>query len=156
MKLIQALREYLAPYAHDHLRDEPRCTCGDANHVRLLVFRVGGRPVSVMVPEAAQLSAAQLQSALRAPVEPLTEAELDVIYAESELGRSEPFSNPFGTPVYFDESLILFSNLVFCPRMFGGREGECFRVPTRDLLDHTHAAVLPLVAQPCAAEDWAV
>jgi len=157
MKLLQALREFLAPYAHMYLRNEPLCTCGDANHVRLLMFRVGGRPVTLIVPEAATPSFEEVRAALGDPrIEPLTETELDAIYTETDLGRDEPFSNPFGTTVYFDESLILYPTLVFCPRMFGGSEGECFRVPTRELLDGTKATVLPLIPQPCPVSDWAV
>lgn len=157
MKMLQSLRDYLTPYAHSHLRNEPLCTCGDANHVRLLLFRAEGRPITVIVPEAAQITSQQLAEALGGQrIEPLREDELDAIFADTDLGHSEPYSNPFGTDVYFDESLVLYPTLVFCPRMFGGRAGECFRVPTRDLLDHTRASVLPLVSEPCAADEWAV
>ncbi len=157
MRMLQSLREYLTPYAHSHLRNEPLCTCGDANHVRLLLFRAAGRPITVIVPESAHVTPQQVAEALGSPaVEPLREEEMDAIFAETDLGRSEPFSNPFGTDVFFDESLVLYPTLVFCPRMFGGLAGECFRVPTRDLLDHTRASVLALVSQPCTADDWAV
>jgi prolyl-tRNA editing enzyme YbaK/EbsC (Cys-tRNA(Pro) deacylase) len=157
MKMLDSLRAFLAPYAHAHLRNEPLCSCGDSNHVRILLFRAAGRPITVIVPEAAQLTPQQMGGALGGQrVEPLREEEMDAIFEETDLGRSEPFSNPFGADVYLDESLILYPTLVFCPRMFGGRAGECFRVPTRDLLDGTRASVLPLVAQPCAADDWAV
>lgn len=157
MKLLQSLREYLTPYAHSHLRDETLCTCGDANHVRILLFRAAGRPITLIVPESATVTNEQVTAAMGGQrVEPLSEEELDAIFEESDLGRTEPFSNPFGTAVYFDESLVLYPTLVFCPRMFGGRYGECFRVPTRDLLDHTRASVLPLVPQPCVADEWAV
>jgi prolyl-tRNA editing enzyme YbaK/EbsC (Cys-tRNA(Pro) deacylase) len=157
MKLLEGLREYLAPYAHTHLRNEPLCTCGDSNHVRLLVFRVSGLPAVLILPEWASLTPEQAQEALGGvPVSPLSEADLDSIYAMDDLGLSEPFSNPFGASVYFDESLLLYPTLVFCPRMFGGREGECFRVPTRDLLVHTQPSILPLAPAPCIADEWAV
>ena len=51
MKMLQSLRDYLTPYAHSHLRNEPLCTCGDSNHVRILFFRItrstGGRKNSI-------------------------------------------------------------------------------------------------------------
>ncbi len=157
MKLLETLREYLAPNVRASLREEPLCSCGDSNHVRMVMFRVGGLPAVFIIPEAASLTAVQAEESLgNIRVETLTEPELESIYAESDLGRGQPFSNPFGTAVYLDQSLLLYPALVFCPHMFGGREGECFRVPTRDLLALTQANVLPLVPEPCTASDWAV
>ena len=157
MKMLQSLREYLIPFAHSHLRNEPLCTCGDSNHVRILLYRLEGRPITVIVPEDAQVTPELVAQALVGQrIETLREEEMDAIFAETDLGRGEPFANPFGTDVYFDENLVLYPTLVFCPRMFGGVAGECFRVPTRDLLDHTRASILPLVPAPCVGDDWAV
>lgn len=156
MNALQQLREFLAPYTQAYPRNEPLCTCGDANHVRILTFRAAARPVALIVPEAAAPTVDQVREAFGAArVETLTEAEFDDIYQEMDLGRQAHFSNPFGMSVYVDESLILYPTLVFCPRMFGGREGECFRVPTGPFLDGTQATVLPLVPEPCS-DEWAV
>jgi len=90
-------------------------------------------------------------------VEPFSEAEWDQVCADTELGHVLSFENPFGAGVFFDELLQSFPNLVFCPRMFCGERGLCFRVPTQEFLDLTHALVLPLTAQACyRADDWAV
>ncbi len=145
MQLQRALRNYMRQYFPREVHNEPWCTCGSANHVRTLLFRVNGQPTTVVVPEGCELSAAQMRRAIPgAQVEPLAPDELDAIYASSELGQMQPFDNPFGANVYLDENLLHFDTLVFCPQMFGGKKGECFRVPTKDFRTAVQALVLPL------------
>lgn len=157
MRMMQQLREFLVPYAQTYPRDESLCTCGDANHVRILTYRAAGRPLTLIVPEAVRPTLQQVGAALGDPrVEALSEEDFDSICEETDLGRQPHFANPFGTAVYIDESLILYPTLVFCPRMFGGREGECFRVPTRGFLEGTQASPLALNTESCVSDDWAV
>ncbi len=145
MKLQQALRNYLRQHFPGNVHTEPWCTCGSANHVRVFLFRVNGQPATAIVPEGCELSAVQLGRALPgAQVEQLTEEELDAIYTDSELGRMQPFENPFGTAVFLDRNLVRFTTLVFCPQMFSGLAGECFRVPTGDFRKLVHAQVVRL------------
>ena len=144
MRLQLAVRDYLRRHFPENVHIEPWCACGSANHVRIALFRVNGQPAAAVVPEACELSAAQLRRALpRAQVEPLTEAELDAMYAESEAG-AQTFENPLGAAVYLDKNLVQFTTLVFCPEMFSGRAGECFRIPTSDFVKLVRARVLPL------------
>lgn len=146
MKLQRALRNYLRQHFPEEIHNEPWCTCGSGNHVRIFLFRVDSQPATVIVPEAHGLTADQLSHALGgAQVEPLAEDELDAIFVLSELGRMQPFENPFGTAIYLDAGVLQFETLVFCPRMFSGLEGECFRVPTKDFVALTGALTLPLV-----------
>lgn len=153
MKLQRILRNYLRQHFPDNFRQEPWCSCGSANHARIILFRVDGEPATVIVPESNELTAAEVRRALPgAGVEPLSEAELDAVYAESELGRMQPFENPFGASVYLDAALLQFETLVFCPRMFGGRKGECFRIPTEDFVALTRAVALPLPLVPAFVE----
>jgi len=145
MKLQRALREYLQQHFPTEVHKEPWCTCGSANHVRMFVFRINGQPATVLVPEGCDLPSAQLGRAIPgAQVEPMAEAELDAIFTETELGRMHPFENPFGTAVYMDHNLSQFDTLVFCPKMFSGKKGECFRVPTKDFRALVFTVVLPL------------
>lgn len=158
MKLMQALHDYLQKYFPVTLWEVPYCTCGDANHVRVLFFRVNGQPATAVIPEEADLTPQQFAAASGCfDVRPLAESELEGIFPDTELGRLQLFDNPFGTIVYFDESLLLYPSVVMCPRMFGGKPGECFRVPTRHLLDKTRAVVLRLVPDaPRETSNWAV
>ncbi len=158
MKPILALHNYLKEHFPRTLRDEVLCTCGAGNHVRISFFRVDGQPVTVVLPEGVELKAEQFaQSIASSRVEALSEKELDGIYSESELGYMQPFENPFGSAVYFDESLLAWKELVFCPRMFAGQRGECFRAPTKDFLTLTRAIAVPLCATPVQEENlWAV
>lgn len=154
MNAFQSLRKHLAPLASSPLRDERLCTCGEANHVRILLFRVGGLPAMFVVPETATLTAAQAEESLGTMrVEELTDAELCRIITGADRGRSPLTSYPLGMPVYFDECLLLYPSLVFCPSMFSGGEGECFRVPTREFLAMTQAAVVPLAPEPASVGD---
>ncbi len=143
MKLQRTLRDYLQLHFPVTFQKEPWCTCGNANHVRLVSFRVDGQPATAIVPEGCELTSAQFRRSLPgAQVTPLSEGELDAIYAESELGRTNPFENPFGGTVYMDENLLQFESLVFCPKMFSGLAGECFRVPTHDFQELVRATVV--------------
>lgn len=145
MKLTWTLRNYLQQVSAHKLSNEFLCTCGDPNHARVVLLRVDGRPAVVIIPEGAQLTLDRFRAAAGCRhVEPLGETELDEIYAPSELGFSHPFENSFGTDVYLDETLMAFRELVFCPRMFDGAPGECFRVPTRELLEGTRALALSM------------
>jgi prolyl-tRNA editing enzyme YbaK/EbsC (Cys-tRNA(Pro) deacylase) len=158
VKPIQALHEFLQIHFPNVLRSEVLCTCGAGNHVRIVFFRVNHLPAAVVLPEGADLSAEALSQAVAgADVEPLPVDDLDNTYVDSELGRPLPFENPFGGAVYMDESLLHWKELVFCPRMFSGQRGECFRAPTKDFLDLTRAITLPLVTVPVPQSDaWAV
>ncbi len=144
MKLQQALHNHLRQLFSGNVHTEPWCTCGSANHGRVFLFRINGQPALAIVPEGCELSPAQLRRAIpRAQVEPLTEAELDAMYAESKAG-AQTSENPLGAAVYLDKNLARFSTLVFCPQMFSGRAGECFRVPTGDFVKFVHARDLRL------------
>lgn len=158
MNPILALHNYMKEHFPRTLRDEVLCTCGAGNHVRIFFFRVDGKPVAVVIPEGLGLSAQQLADSIgSAGVEAMPEKELDAIYADSEFGQMQPFENPFGSAVYCDESLLTWKELVFCPRMFAGQRGECFRVATKDFLTLTRAIVVPLSATPVREGDlWAV
>ena len=145
MTLQRALRNHLRQHFPREVHNEPWCTCGSANHVRAFLFRVNGQPATVVVPEGCELSSTQMRRAIPgAQIEALAPEELDAIYAGSELGQMQPFENPFGANVYLDENLLQFETLVFCPQMFGGRKGDCFRVPTKDFQALVQALVLPL------------
>ena len=158
MQPIVALHNYMKEHFPRTLRDEVLCTCGAGNHVRIFFFRVEGQPVTVVLPEGMGLTAHQLGEAIGSSrVEALPDLELDGIYADSELGPMQPFENPFGTAVYCDESLLTWKELVFCPRMFAGQRGECFRATTKDFLALTRAIAVPLNATPVQEQSlWAV
>jgi prolyl-tRNA editing enzyme YbaK/EbsC (Cys-tRNA(Pro) deacylase) len=140
------------------LRSEVLCTCGAGNHVRIAFFRVNHLPVAVVLPEGAELTAqAFAEAVIGAQVEPIANGELDAAFGDTELGHPLPFENPFGGAVYMDESLLHWKELVFCPRMFSGQRGECFRAPTKEFLELTRAITLPLLTQPVPQSDaWAV
>ncbi len=145
MKLQRFLRNHLQRHCPNDLHQEPWCTCGSPNHVRMLIFRMDGWPATVFVPEDCELTAAQLGRAIPgARVESLTDAELDAVYLETELGRMQPFDKAFAPAVYMDHNLTQFDTLVFCPKMFSGQNGECFRVPTKEFRALVLTVVLPL------------
>ena len=145
MKLQRELRNHLRQHFPQDVPTEPTCSCGAPDHARIFVFRVNGQPTTAIVPEACELSAAQLSRVLAgARVESLPVAELDAIFPETELGHADPFENPFGAAVYLDENLLQFENLVFCPKMFSGKTGQCFRVPTREFRQVIRPIVLRL------------
>jgi prolyl-tRNA editing enzyme YbaK/EbsC (Cys-tRNA(Pro) deacylase) len=158
MKPILALHNYMKEHFPRTLRDEVLCTCGAGNHVRIYFFRVDGKPATVVIPEGMGITAEQLAESIGSTrVEALAETELDGIYAQSELGYTQPFENPFGSAVYCDETLLTWKELVFCPRMFAGQRGECFRAATKDFLTLTRAIIVPLCATPVQEQDlWAV
>ncbi|HWQ03370.1 MAG TPA: hypothetical protein VNL38_02725 [Candidatus Nitrosotenuis sp.] len=158
MKTLRVLRDYLQQHYPNTLRDEVLCTCGAGNHVRVVFFRVNHLPAAIILPEGADVTAETLASSIPgASVEPLAAEEVDSAYADSELGHMQPFENPFGGTVYVEESLLLWKELVFCPRMFSGLRGECFRAPTREFLELTKAIALPLATVPVPESDaWAV
>jgi hypothetical protein len=147
MNLQRELRQHLRLYSRLDVRNEPICSCGAPNHARVFCFRVNGEPVTVIAPETCELSEPQLSDAVgNARVEPLPARELDSIFSDTELGRMDPFDNPFGTAVYLDESLAQAEDLVFCPKAFNNERGECFRVATRLFRERTHPIVLRLSA----------
>jgi prolyl-tRNA editing enzyme YbaK/EbsC (Cys-tRNA(Pro) deacylase) len=158
MKPILALHDYMKEHFPRTLRDEVLCTCGAGNHVRIQFFRADGQPVSAIVPEGVSVSAEQLEESIGAGhVEALLEPELEAIFADSELGHMQPFENPFGSAVYCDESLLTWKELVFCPRMFAGQRGDCFRANTNEFLSLTRAIVMPLAGTPVQEQDlWAI
>jgi prolyl-tRNA editing enzyme YbaK/EbsC (Cys-tRNA(Pro) deacylase) len=146
MNLQRELRNHLRQHFPKDVFTEPTCSCGAPDHARIFLFRVNGQPTTAIVPEAYELTTAQLARVLAgARVESLPAAELNSIFPETELGHSDPFDNPFGASVYLDESLLQFENLVFCPKMFSGKTGQCFRVPTREFREVVHPIVLRLL-----------
>jgi hypothetical protein len=112
----------------------------------------------VIVPEGRDFTPFALESVLgTGPVELLAGAEQDAGFAEFELGSPRLFDDPMFPVLYFDEALLEFADLVFCPQMFSGLKGKCFRVPTKIFLNQTYAVVAPLtVAGASATTDWAV
>jgi len=145
MNVVRELHTHLRQYFRGDIRREPECTCGNPNHARVLLFRVNGLPASAIVPEGYELSPALLSQALAgARVEPILESELDTIFPDTEMGRIGPFESPFGAAVYLDENLLQFRSLVFCPKMFSGDKGECFRVPIGDFQELEHPVVVRL------------
>lgn len=145
MTLQHELRNRLQQYFPRDIHTERTCSCGDANHARILLFRVNGLPASVIVPEGYDLSGVQLSRALAgAKVQSMLEPELEAIFPQTEMGRPAPFENPFGASVYMDENLLQFETLVFCPKMLSGMKGQCFRVPTIDFRNLVHPVVLRL------------
>ena len=158
MKPLAALRGFLEQHFPNTTREEMWCTCGAANHVRFLFFLVDNRLAVAVVPEGARVDAGDMAEAINAKtVQPVAVNDLDAAFAESELGRTQPFDNPFGMHVFFDERLRECDELVFCPRMFFGKEGECFRAPTQEFIELVRPVVLPLSTLVYAhADDWAV
>lgn len=157
MHALGALRTYLEQHYPHTTGEELRCTCGAGNHARIRYFRVDGHPVTAIVPEGASLTAWDLREAIGcAAIEPLLEREMEEIHEDTELGHADWFQNPFGTTVFFDDLLLPYSQIVFCPQMFAGQRGECFRVPTLEFIDLTQALVLPLTAPACKVDDWGV
>lgn len=145
MNVQRELRNHLQQYFPQDVRREPECSCGDPNHARILLFRVNGMAASAVVPEGYELSAPRLSHALAgARVEPMLESELDAIFPVTEIGRTEPFENLFGTVVYLDENLLQFPTVVFCPKMLSGKRGECFRLPIKDFQELVHPVVVRL------------
>lgn len=153
MNVQRELRSHLRQYFPRDIRNEPECTCGDPDHARVFLFRVNGLPASAIVPEWYELSAPRLSEALAgAHVEPMLESELDAMFPDTEMGRTGPFDNTFGTAVYLDENLLHYPALVFCPKMRSGKKGECFRVPLRDFQELEHPVVVRL--SPLVAPDF--
>jgi hypothetical protein len=146
MILQEELRDHLRQHFSESVPNEQICTCGAPDHARILLFRVNAQPAAAIVPEAAKLSTAQLAEALAvARVESLPVADLGGIFPKSELGHAGLFDNPFGDSVYLDQTLLQFDNLVFCPKMFSAKRGQCFRVPTREFCAVVRPIVLPLL-----------
>jgi hypothetical protein len=123
-----------------------------ANRVHICFFRVNGQPAAAVTPARKELSPAELAEAIGgAQVERLRESELEETYIDTELGHMEWFENPFGATVYFDDSLLAFPEVVFCPEELRGGcarrragVGPCFCVPTEEFIALSRALVLPL------------
>jgi prolyl-tRNA editing enzyme YbaK/EbsC (Cys-tRNA(Pro) deacylase) len=158
MKPLQSLRSFLELHYPGTTHEEPLCTCGAGNHVRVIFFRVNHMPAAVVLPEGASLDCQHLAEALKSSsVEPITVAEMEATYTMSELGEMQPFEKPFGVTVYVDAELLAWKEFVFCPRMFSGKRGECFRVPAKSFLEETKAIALPLALEKVPDSDaWAV
>ena len=158
MKEVEILRHYLEQHFPQTVSEEEKCTCGAGNHARICFFRANGQPLATILPEGAKLTADELRQAIGCiRAERLDAAELDATFTDTELGHMQAFENPFGSTVFCDELLAGNRDLVFCPPMFFGQRGECFRVPTREFLELTHALVLPLTGrQDREPDDWAV
>lgn len=156
MRPVELLRRYLEPQLAE-LTAEAKCTCGAVNHARVRWFRVNGLPTAAVIPESRELTAEDLSLLLGARVEPLLENELEPLVVKTELGPVQPAEKPFVESLYLDRALIDCDELVFCPRMFFGERGECFRVPTTQFVALTRAIVRPLVTPEAPArEAWAV
>lgn len=158
MNPSEALREYLESHLHSALEREDECTCGHENHACVLFFLVDGQVVAAVVPEARALGASELAEALGgAHAERLSTLEPEVALSQPESPHLKSLERLSTARVYLDESLSTQEELVLCPRMFFGREAQCFHVPTREFLDLTHGRVLPLTsAGVTTPDDWAV
>jgi prolyl-tRNA editing enzyme YbaK/EbsC (Cys-tRNA(Pro) deacylase) len=158
MNPLRALHDLLDQHFPQTVKDEVLCTCGTGNHVRVAFFRVNSQPAAVVLPEGADLMPQHLAEAIGgATVEAIPMTELEATFADTEIGHMQPFENPFGTAVYVDETLLAWKELVFCPRMFSGKRGECFRAATKNFLEVTRAITVPLVSIPIPESDaWAV
>lgn len=158
MKPLQTLHVFLEQHFPYSVKDEVLCTCGAGNHVRVLFFRVNHQPATVIIPEGADLLPEHLAAAIgRAEVTPMIPEELDSTFAPTDVGQMQPFENPFGMTVYVDEGLLAWKEFVFCPRMFSGNRGDCFRTPAKQFLQLTHAIALPLALEKVPESDaWAV
>ncbi len=148
MKLQRALREHIRQFNADAIYSEPWCSCGSPNHARIFLLRVNGQPATALVPEWYELTPATFSKILPdSRVELLSEAELETACDERELGRLQPFENPFGATVFLDGNLLKYETTVFCPRMFSGRRGECYRVPTQELVRLVRPVVLAIAPE---------
>jgi len=158
MKPLLALRGFLEQHFPKSVRGEPKCTCGAGNHVRVLFFLVDDQPASAIIPEASRINADELQRVLGARrVQPLAITDVESVYSESELGQAQPFEHPFGHRVYFDDRMVQTEELVFCPRMFFGKEGECFRAPTKQFLELVNPVIISMSPVLVGEfDDWAV
>lgn len=144
MKLQRALREHLRQYNPDAIHAEPWCSCGSPNHARIFLFRVNGQPVTALVPESYDLTTEAFARVLPdSEIELISEAELENACELGELGHMQAFENPFGANVYLDKELLKYETIVFCPSMFSGKRGQCYRVPTQDLV----SVVLPIIME---------
>jgi hypothetical protein len=153
MKLQRALREQIRKFDADAIHSEPWCSCGSPNHARIFLFRVNGRPTTALVPEWCELTAERFAQILPgAKIELINEAEFDAAGDEGELGHMQPFENPFGTGVYLDEKLLSHATIVFCPRMFSGLRGQCYRVPTQDLVSTVLPMILAISGEPAKVD----
>jgi prolyl-tRNA editing enzyme YbaK/EbsC (Cys-tRNA(Pro) deacylase) len=157
MKPIRVLHDLLKQEFPNTVKDEVLCTCGAGNHVRVLFFRIDHEPAAVILPEGADLDPADFAEAVGGHVERLEAGELERSLSDSRPGYAMPSEGPFAGAVYLDESLLTWKELVFCPRMFNGMRGECFRAPMQSFLEVTHAIALPLVTGRVPPSDaWAV
>lgn len=158
MKPLLVLRDYLGRNSPQALYAQNTCTCGESNHARVRFLRVDGLPAAIVLSETAPVSLEDIRLSLRTnDVELLPDSELDAIFADTELGHTQPFENPFGGSVYLDACLLTEEDLVFCPRMFFGQLGhECFRASLHEFLKLTHARIVPLTVAGGFAEQWIV
>lgn len=155
---LHILRDSLEGCWPGAVRPELKCSCGAENHACMHFFSIAGHPAAVVLPEARTLTAEELESHLGyGPVAPLTLDEMESAFADTELGHSFWFENPFGFSVYLDAAMAGWRDLVFCPRMFLGGPDQCIRVPTERFVALTHPVVVPLATRPAnEANAWAV
>lgn len=140
------------------VRTEVECTCGAPYHARLVPFRVQGQLAVAVIPEGAALTADELRAALRCEaVEKLPSEEMESLFAALQVRGAVAFEDPDFPTIFFDESLLDWPEVVFCPRMFLGKPGDCFRVSTRAFLDLSLAIVAPLThASFHSHDEWGV
>ncbi|MCL6565587.1 MAG: hypothetical protein K6U09_04100 [Acidobacteriia bacterium] len=155
---LVALRRYIERELPRAVRTEVECTCGAPYHARLIPIRVHGQRAVAVIPEGATIGVEELRAALGSPqVERLQTEELEPLFAglaSAGTAASEAVDLP---TIFFDEALLAWPEIVFCPRMFWGQPGECFRIPTRAFLELSCAILVPLTpAHLPAGEEWGV
>jgi hypothetical protein len=154
---LAALRQYIERELPRVVRTEAECTCGAPYHARLVPIRVHDQRAVAVIPEGANIGVEELRVALGTQqVERLQTEELGPLFAglAGGGGASEAVDLP---TIFFDEALLSWPEIVFCPRMFWGQPGECFRIPTRVFLDLSCAILVPLTpAHQPASEEWGV
>ncbi len=155
---LAVLRRCLDEQFPGAVQAEVECTCGAPYHARLVPFRVQGQPAVAVIPEGAAVTADDLREALRCDtVERLPSEALGVLFASLEARGATALEDPDFPTIFFDESLLGWPEVVFCPRMFLGKPGDCFRVPTRAFLDLSYAIVAPLTSANYHSHDeWGV
>ncbi len=158
MSYLHTLRDSLEVRWPGITQPEMKCSCGAENHACIHFYSVNGHLAAVVLPETRMLAPDELARVLgHGPVEPLTRPELEAALADTELGHSYWFENPFGFSIFFDGVLLEWPELVFCPRMFGGGPEQCMRIATERFVALAHPLVLPHAPQPAGeANAWAV
>ncbi len=155
---LVALRQFIERELPRVVRTEAECTCGAPYHVRLVPIRIHNQRAVAVIPEGASIGVEELRIALGTQrVERLQTEELGPLFAGLTGGSAGALEADELPTIFFDEALLAWSEIVFCPRMFWGQPGECFRIPTRVFLELSCAILVPLTpANQPAREEWGV